>query len=221
MENAKDPMYAVKESLLAMAESCDTTKPVPAMCVQATDQSIGVMLHVLELRALPKSMGKGPTTPVNGGFVPLIVVRYTFNSAASMSPAMMASVQAGLEMLPEGTLMQNIPDEVPAVELLHTLLKKNAKHLSPSFLQSAKKHLPDDRWHLSTLQPLFEARVVQTPSQPCPNCRHLRATRTCSRCKVERYCSKDCQQAHWEVHKKTCEPPEMDDLYSQEAALDS
>lgn len=36
------------------------------------------------------------------------------------------------------------------------------------------------------------------------NCRKL-ATKRCSKCKKARYCSRECQSAHWSTHKKYCE----------------
>ena len=38
----------------------------------------------------------------------------------------------------------------------------------------------------------------------CAACRAPHANRTCSRCKSSRYCSNDCQAAHWPVHKRQC-----------------
>jgi hypothetical protein len=36
----------------------------------------------------------------------------------------------------------------------------------------------------------------------CPVC-HLTATNTCARCPTK-YCSRDCQLAHWPIHKSEC-----------------
>lgn len=45
----------------------------------------------------------------------------------------------------------------------------------------------------------------------CANCSNVEGAddkfRSCSRCKHVGYCSKDCQLAHWEEHKKTCGLP--------------
>ena len=31
--------------------------------------------------------------------------------------------------------------------------------------------------------------------------------RKCARCMLVRYCSPECQRAHWKTHKKVCAPP--------------
>jgi hypothetical protein len=28
----------------------------------------------------------------------------------------------------------------------------------------------------------------------------------CARCRIAKYCSKECQKTHWQYHKKTCQP---------------
>ncbi|KAJ3893192.1 hypothetical protein GG344DRAFT_75265 [Lentinula edodes] len=38
------------------------------------------------------------------------------------------------------------------------------------------------------------------------NC-EKRGTHTCSKCRLVRYCSKQCQEAHWSFHKKDCKHP--------------
>lgn len=41
----------------------------------------------------------------------------------------------------------------------------------------------------------------------CPSCGKP-GKFLCSRCKSVRYCSKECQKAHWKEHKKVCKAPE-------------
>lgn len=38
----------------------------------------------------------------------------------------------------------------------------------------------------------------------CGNCSKTENLKRCSRCQTERYCSQDCQKAHWKTHKKNC-----------------
>lgn len=41
---------------------------------------------------------------------------------------------------------------------------------------------------------------------PCGNCGKVDQTRRCGKCKLVAYCDKDCQAAHWKVHKRICAP---------------
>jgi len=48
--------------------------------------------------------------------------------------------------------------------------------------------------------------VDQITKESCFACSTLdKKTLFCSRCKVARYCSPDCQRAHWPTHKQTCQ----------------
>lgn len=38
----------------------------------------------------------------------------------------------------------------------------------------------------------------------CGACGTFMAAKTCSRCKVQRYCNASCQQQHWQAHKTSC-----------------
>jgi len=40
--------------------------------------------------------------------------------------------------------------------------------------------------------------------QACGNCGELKAVLRCSRCRLTSYCNRDCQKAHWKLHKKLC-----------------
>ena len=38
----------------------------------------------------------------------------------------------------------------------------------------------------------------------CAKCGKPGAANTCGRCKQAKYCSQDCQRAHWKEHKQSC-----------------
>ena len=40
--------------------------------------------------------------------------------------------------------------------------------------------------------------------QPCANCKLKVGSRLCSACHQIGYCSRECQKAHWKVHKAEC-----------------
>lgn len=41
----------------------------------------------------------------------------------------------------------------------------------------------------------------------------------CASCRVVHYCNRECQRAHWKVHKQTCSKPTMDVAGAPLAAL--
>ena len=43
-------------------------------------------------------------------------------------------------------------------------------------------------------------------NKPCGHCGKPEGKQRCSRCKVVYYCGRECQQADWKEHKKTCQP---------------
>jgi hypothetical protein len=46
--------------------------------------------------------------------------------------------------------------------------------------------------------------ILSAEVTPCGNCGNAEATSRCSRCRVIAYCNKDCQKAHWSLHKRMC-----------------
>ena len=59
----------------------------------------------------------------------------------------------------------------------------------------------------STLEEDFSSMsIVQEPeADECAACKSReRKLLVCSRCKATKYCSANCQKAHWKVHKKAC-----------------
>ena len=40
--------------------------------------------------------------------------------------------------------------------------------------------------------------------RPCGHCAQLEAKSCCSKCRQVRYCSRECQLAHWPKHRVTC-----------------
>ncbi|CAM9285124.1 unnamed protein product [Scytosiphon promiscuus] len=53
----------------------------------------------------------------------------------------------------------------------------------------------------------FERSLKGLPAEaPCPVCNKENATKTCTRCRIVKYCSRECQKKHWRVHVKECYP---------------
>eukprot|EP00977_Amphora_coffeiformis_P009752 scaffold2246_cov162-Amphora_coffeaeformis.AAC.11 len=73
----------------------------------------------------------------------------------------------------------------------------------------------------------YDKVVVKQPSisssshhETCGNCGvHSQATKKlfrCARCRNGFYCSKECQVAHWKVHKVSCAPPvQIEDRHTE------
>jgi hypothetical protein len=48
---------------------------------------------------------------------------------------------------------------------------------------------------------------MEAEGKPCAGCGNKQGKLRCSRCKVARYCTKECQRKHWKTHKKECNGP--------------
>ena len=46
------------------------------------------------------------------------------------------------------------------------------------------------------------------PEKRCALCQKPNSRQRCSRCRIERYCGRECQVNHWPKHKKRCKPIE-------------
>ena len=176
--------------------------PIPSFTIQDKAQSEAIMLHVVRVyESDSKFLAPGHAGLNNS----LIEVRYTYNTVAGLTPAVLESIQAGMRLLPKGCLQQLINATVPEVRLLAKMLKGNHARLAPAFLAHASRNLPKG-WHASVLMPL-QAGGAKPEDPKCPQC-GAAATKACSRCKKQRYCSAACQKAHWPTHKLTCRKPE-------------
>ena len=80
------------------------------------------------------------------------------------------------------------------------------KRLLPAFIERATEGLPAG-WSVSVLQPVAkEADVAPAAKDVCAKCGKAgEKLLNCSRCKVQKYCSKECQLAHWQTkHQFEC-----------------
>ncbi len=90
------------------------------------------------------------------------------------------------------------------IELPDTPLVKSIKLLN--------KLTPDVEQLVSLLNALTglkksitsDQKLVETNNSACGNCKAKDAPLRCTQCKSTNYCNKECQQAHWKTHKKTC-----------------
>ncbi len=53
---------------------------------------------------------------------------------------------------------------------------------------------------------LAQGESASESLHPCAHCTQPGACQRCKRCGVAEYCDRQCQKAHWPVHKETCDP---------------
>ena len=212
-----DPMYDLRATLVSIANGCDEKNGVLRFILQDDAETAAIMLDVLEIRA-----DTNPDFDVceevdrldgsDGHLEPLLVVRYTYNTAAGMSREVVESIQASMQSLPRDTPMASIQMELPAIELLHEILKKNTKRLDESYLMRARQGTCKwIGWQMSVIKPVPKAQEKEEKAeQTCLECGKSNAKNVCSKCKVAKYCSRDCQRSHWKQHKATCTPPDAE-----------
>ena len=69
----------------------------------------------------------------------------------------------------------------------------------------ARKRTADDL--PSQIARMGEHKARLDSSHACASCgQHAVGLRTCARCRTARYCSRECQAAHWPQHKRECRP---------------
>ena len=113
---------------------------------------------------------------------------------------------------------QNMPSHPAEIATARGLLDGNRKRLNPAFVERLSRDLVDG-WSISILQPITkEAEKVPAVIEACGKCGKQgvedsgssTTLLTCARCKVQKYCSKECQLADWKQHKKICKAPEKE-----------
>ena len=104
------------------------------------------------------------------------------------------------------------PEEQDLI-LIH--LRYNASKLSESCRDRfMKMENYINTFTFSYVSPMFENPVAKAnvakanEAQICPKCGVNEASLTCSRCKIQNYCSKACQKRDWKEHKQICRKPE-------------
>ena len=134
--------------------------------------------------------------------VPIIAVEWHLAKKVD-GPKKMQEFMAGLR---RGTLFQGInPKNLEEFEIIVELLRENRRALNvKNELQLLEQHATDKGWKFSVIRPADPERENDF-AKVCALCQR-QANKTCSRCGIATYCSRDCQTTHWKVHKKTCKP---------------
>ncbi|KZV93516.1 hypothetical protein EXIGLDRAFT_717114, partial [Exidia glandulosa HHB12029] len=92
------------------------------------------------------------------------------------------------------------------IDRINNLLSQRSKDLVPPLeVRKAVEGRKRDRPNMTSV---WIAGEESSPRQ-CAFCEKVgpQAMPTCSRCKLVRYCSKECQKAAWKTHKLVCKTP--------------
>ena len=191
-------MYDLRETLLIIPRSCDEAEPVARFIIQDEAKTAGIMLDVLEIRAARQDLDEADAER-DVDKDPVLVVRYTYNTAASISREVVESIDASLKAMPQGTRMASIPTILPAVNLLHELLRKSTKRLNKSYLDQAQKSTCRwQGWHIGVIQPVHKAKVRPTKTEePCLNL--ALSTKTEEPCRRNLMQRRPAHSARWPI----------------------
>jgi hypothetical protein len=139
---------------------------------------------------------------------PLLVVRWAYYSSSSIR-SLVKSVQESLELNPPGSGLSNFSAGVEEIRFFKQFLEQNAARLDPAFVKRHSVGLPKG-WGISSVRPVTTETTQVKEVFVCAACGKEKATNVCSRCKETRYCSRECQTAHWKDggHKAVCKKPE-------------
>lgn len=222
---SENPLYHVKESMLAMAERIEDCiekrKPTPRFSLQDDAQTEVIFIDVVDVRKLPPLEGSKEDLPA-------IVVRYAYHTAGDMR-RFMDSVTASMKMKTEHDVamgfseqasrdsgFQNMKSHIAEIKTARAILDENHKRLDPEFIENASSDLVGG-FKISILQPVpKEGEAAPASTEVCSRCGKAEVPggaplKACAKCKVQKYCSRECQVADWKVHKKSCVTPEAEE----------
>ncbi|KAK9812349.1 hypothetical protein WJX73_004412 [Symbiochloris irregularis] len=97
------------------------------------------------------------------------------------------------------------------IMLFKEVLVSNASNLVPEYKQHCKREwgIEDGPWDVSFIMPADILPSAQMTNKP-EGCALRGCTRPasskCSRCQGARYCSRECQQVDWPIHRVQCDP---------------
>jgi len=127
--------------------------------------------------------------------IPLLVIRWVCGNAGNPM-ALFSYLEAGVDLL-------EIRVTAAGIHAFRDLLQENGNRLDQDYVARMKRQFRPDGWNISVLRPM---REDSTP-ECCDHCgRSGVSLKKCSRCKVAKYCGKECQGKAWKRHKKVCQP---------------
>lgn len=148
--------------------------------------------------------------------MPLILARVAYYSLATEEGKIGAkSVQA---TMPTEGIVQGIKAGCrEELTVLINFLNKNRRLLSKEFLKKFEKDLPRKYFRVSGsfstfVSPLYTGKLDRV----CSKCGIFGKQMLCSRCKLVRYCSPECQHEDWKRHTVECVHLSKLDISSQD-----
>ena len=197
--------YDVRETLAILAERCDVPgdRERTRFVIQPKSQAQSLAIDVIDVVEsdapdfLSRQVGEREPAPI-------LVVRYLYGTASNVR-ASHEAMQAGIKLLPPNAQFHSMTVDEAEITVLRHMLDANAKLLDETYVARTGRKLPIG-WFVSALQPILSLRETSDHGG-CPVC-GAKATRACSRCMMQHYCSRECQKSHWKEHKKRCKAPE-------------
>lgn len=152
------------------------------------------------------NMQQGPI-PSGKGFywLPMRSCSASFK-APTQSPAVVWIHAEDMAEVPSPELRSNIQQAVDMIDRCKhfVLVVTDPKHVAINIIPISESIYDGDEL-MKALPHVTcdEASVISNIRKICAVCdRH--AAKRCSRCQAVVYCSQDCQEAHWNIHKKHC-----------------
>ena len=138
--------------------------------------------------------------------VPLIAIRYTHNTVSQPEVVMKL-----MDMIPshldKNRVIAGKDCDARTIRHIMRILDRNREKLNPSWRDQREKLLQQKYrtfMKLSYIVPLEDYESAAAIDETiCPGCGRV-ATKQCTRCKKQKYCSRECQMSHWPKHKKIC-----------------
>jgi hypothetical protein len=206
-----DTYYNARKSFLSIAYQYETSK-VTSFVLQDKEQTCAVALSVIAHPVfLKKKEVLSDIDKLKIG-IPCIFRQNKRDNLDPNDPDFKKWICLAQSRTSKMAQITCTPEEQDLI-LIH--LRYNASKLSESCRDRfMKMENYINTFTFSYVSPMFENPVAKAnvakanEAQICPKCGVNEASLTCSRCKIQNYCSKACQKRDWKEHKQICRKPE-------------
>ncbi|XP_074654961.1 uncharacterized protein LOC141908709 [Tubulanus polymorphus] len=201
----EDAHYDARQSIYCLAKMVDLGLTTRAL-IQPRSQDRALTIDLV------------PRTSTNGvkAFLlpdsadPMILVRVAHHRKSKDS---LRHAQLFMSSSPKNGVQSVTAASAEEMKILIEEFKQNHDLLDKKYLKNLESKLPPRLLMLENgFTSFFKPLLTPKPKKeidPCSACRMKPGKHVCSRCKVARYCSKECQRTDWkDSHKKTCSSPE-------------